>query len=126
MVAPTELVDRCRAEGEAGGMGTAIHSVPAVFSPEPCEIAFRRAPAALRAYVLGVSGFRSGSGRPVDHLVLPLASTTVIVDFGSRSGGVVSGAREVATTRGHERWGHGVSVGLTPRGVWALLGVPMR
>jgi AraC-like DNA-binding protein len=57
--------------------------------------------------------------------VLPLASTTVIVDFGSPSG-LVSGAREAATTRGDTWWGHGVSFGLTPLGVGVLFGVPMR
>ncbi|MCY1139525.1 helix-turn-helix domain-containing protein [Actinoplanes sp. Pm04-4] len=61
----------------------------------------------------------------MEHLVLPLASTTVIVDFGSRSG-IVSGAREAASAHGGNRWGHGVSVGLTPLGVATLLGVPMR
>ncbi|WP_250003962.1 helix-turn-helix domain-containing protein [Actinoplanes sp. M2I2] len=106
-------------------MGAHIHSVPAVISAEPCEVAVRPAPPALKPYVLGFSGFRSGSGCPVEHLLLPLASTTVIVDFGSPSG-IVSGAREVATTRGGTSWGHGVSVGLTPLGVGTLLGVPMR
>jgi len=106
-------------------MGAQIHSVPAVVSEEPCEVAVRAVPGWLRPYVIGLSGFRSGSGLPVDHLVLPLASTTVIVDFGSRSG-LMSGAREVATTHGDTRWGHGVSVGLTPLGAGVLFGVPMR
>nr|WP_221379387.1 helix-turn-helix domain-containing protein [Actinoplanes polyasparticus] len=106
-------------------MGAQIHSVPAVVSEEPCEVAVRAVPGWLRPYVVGLSGFRSGLGRPVAHLVLPLASTTVIVDFGSPSG-LVSGAREAATTRGDTWWGHGVSFGLTPLGVGVLFGVPMR
>ncbi|MCM4077624.1 helix-turn-helix domain-containing protein [Paractinoplanes hotanensis] len=106
-------------------MGAQIHSVPAVVSEQPCEVAVRAVPGWLRPYVIGLSGFRSGSGLPVAHLVLPLASTTVIVDFGSPSG-LVSGAREVATTRGDTWWGHGVSFGLTPLGVGVLFGAPMR
>ncbi|MCO8270073.1 helix-turn-helix domain-containing protein [Actinoplanes sp. TRM 88003] len=106
-------------------MGAQIHSVPAVISGEPCEVAVRAVPSWLRAYVIGLSGFRSGSGQPVGHLLLPLASTTVIVDFGSPSG-LVSGAREVATTGGETEWGHGVSIGLTPLGAGALFGLPMR
>lgn len=106
-------------------MGAQIHSVPAVTPAEPCEVAVRAAPGRLKPYVLGFSGFRSGSGVPVEHLVLPLAYTTVIVDFGSPSG-IVSGARALATTGGDTRWGHGVSLGLTPLGVAALLGIPMR
>ncbi|MGK5685358.1 helix-turn-helix domain-containing protein [Actinoplanes sp. URMC 104] len=105
-------------------MGAQNHSVPAVVTGQPCEVALRAAGARLRPYVLGFSGFRSWSGEPFDHLLLPLASTTVVVDFGSRSGLVMDG-REKATTRGPTSWGHGISVGLTPLGAQALLGVPM-
>ncbi|MBL7259059.1 AraC family transcriptional regulator [Paractinoplanes lichenicola] len=105
-------------------MGAQIHSVPAVVSAEPCEVATRAASPELRPYVLGYAGFRSCHGRPIPHLLLPLAYTTVIVDFGSRAG-LVHGARAAATTRGETTWGHGVSVGLTPLGTAALLGVPM-
>ncbi|MBM2619924.1 SDR family oxidoreductase [Actinoplanes sp. LDG1-06] len=105
-------------------MGAQIHSVPAVISADPCEVAVRAAGAGLRPYVLGYSGFRSCHGRPIAHLLLPLASTTLIVDFGSPSG-LALGPRDSATARGETTWGHGVSVGLTPLGTAALLGVPM-
>ncbi|GAB2575965.1 hypothetical protein Aab01nite_13700 [Paractinoplanes abujensis] len=105
-------------------MGAQIHSVPAVVSADPCEVAVRAACAELRPYVLGYSGFRSGHGRPIAHLLLPLAYPTVVVDFSSRSGLVLGGRRE-ATSRGETTWGHGVSIGLTPLGTAALLGVPM-
>ncbi|TDO31258.1 AraC family transcriptional regulator [Paractinoplanes brasiliensis] len=105
-------------------MAVQIHSVPAVLSDEPCEVALRAVCPALRPYVLGLSGFRSGHGRPIAHLLLPLAHPTVIVDFGARSG-LVLGARAAATARGETTWGHGISIGLTPLGAAALLGVPM-
>ena len=100
-----------------------IHSVPATAQP-PCEIALGAVHPALRPYVLGYSGFRSGSGRPVAHLLLPFACPTVIIDFGSRSG-LVSGARGTATTEGETTWGHGVGVAVTPVGAAALFGMPM-
>ncbi|MBU2664443.1 helix-turn-helix domain-containing protein [Actinoplanes bogorensis] len=104
-------------------MGAQIHSVPAVISAAPCEVAVRAARPGLRPYVVGYSGFRAWGGRPIAHLVLPLAYTTVVIDFGFSSG-LVNGPRGVATSAGETVWGHGVSVGLTPWGTAALFGVP--
>jgi AraC-like DNA-binding protein len=102
-----------------------IHSVPAQVGAGPCEVAVRAPQARLRPYVTGFSGFRSVDGRAIEHLLLPLAAPTLIVDFGSPSG-LVTGARATATSRGETRWGHGVSAGLTPLGAAALFGLPMR
>ncbi|MET0425973.1 MAG: helix-turn-helix domain-containing protein [Actinoplanes sp.] len=83
----------------------------------------RRAHPRLRREVLGYAGYRSGSGASVRHRLLPLAFVTLVIDFGEPDG-VVTGARDRMTDRGLTGWGHGVSVGLTPAGVSALLGVP--
>lgn len=106
-------------------MGAQIHSVPAEVAAGPCEVAVRAPHPRLRPYVLGFSGFRACAGRPIEHLLLPLAAPTLIVDFDSPSG-LVTGARETATSRGETTWGHGVSAGLTPLGAAALFGLPMR
>ena len=105
-------------------MAALVHSVPLVAQAEPCAVTARAPHPALRRFVVGYSGFRSGSGLPIAHRVLPLTLPTVIVDFGSRSG-LVSGARGTATTEGETTWGHGVSLALTPAGAAALLGMPM-
>ena len=75
--------------------------------------------------MLGYSGFRAGAGVAVRHRLLPLSFATVIVDIDAGFG-LVTGARQVATVDGATAWGHGVTVGLTPGGVSALLGLPMR
>jgi AraC-like DNA-binding protein len=101
-----------------------LHSIPARLQAEPCETNGRLAHPRLRPYVLGYGGFRSGSGAYVRHRVLPLNFTTLIIDF-SGPYGLVTGPRSTSTV--HEQtWRHGVSIGLTPAGVFALLGVPMR
>jgi AraC-like DNA-binding protein len=104
---------------------TQIHSIPELSQAEACESITRLAHPRLRAYVLGYAGFRSGSGVCVRHRLLPLNITTLIIDFVGACG-LVTGPRSAATVDGQTSWGHGVSVGLTPAGVSALLGVPMR
>ncbi|GAA5189545.1 AraC family transcriptional regulator [Rugosimonospora acidiphila] len=103
---------------------THLHSVPAGPQPAPCESVVRPPHPRLRPYVLGYGGFRSGSGQPVRHRILPMNLTTLIIDLDGPYG-LVTGARGTASTQGQTGWGHGVSVGLTPAGVSALLGVPM-
>ncbi|MFC6015829.1 helix-turn-helix domain-containing protein [Plantactinospora solaniradicis] len=103
---------------------TQVHSVPVRSQSGPCETISGLPHPRLRPYVLGYAGFRSATGAPVRHRVLPLNVTTLIVDFAG-PGGVVSGPRSTSTVSGRTWWGHGVSIGLTPAGVLALLGVPM-
>jgi AraC-like DNA-binding protein len=104
---------------------THVHSVPARLQPEPCETIVRLAHPRLRPYVLGYAGFRSGSGAYVQHRVLPLNLVTLIIDFNGPCG-LVTGPRSTSTVHEQTYWRHGISIGLTPAGVFALLGVPMR
>ncbi|GAA2646883.1 AraC family transcriptional regulator [Paractinoplanes durhamensis] len=102
-----------------------IHSVPVRAGAAGCETVQRAAAPALRGHVLGYGGFRSADGRAIAHRLLPISVAALIVDFaGGRA--VVTGPRAATTTDGPTTWGHGVTVGLTPAGVHALLGVPMR
>lgn len=75
--------------------------------------------------MLGYAGFRSGDGAATAHRILPVTSTTMIVDY-EPGGRVVTGPRRDPAVLERTRWGHGVSVGLTPLGASALLGVPSR
>ena len=100
-----------------------LHSVPAVAGNAGCEAAARRPHERLRGHVFGYGAFRSATGRSTRHRLLPVSATVLILDFDAP--GLVTGPRATATTDGPTRWGHGVTVGLTPAGVTALLGVPM-
>jgi AraC-like DNA-binding protein len=105
---------------------TQVHSVLVRAGQEPCAVLGRRAAPWLRPYVAGYSAFRAGAGAVAGRRVLPLALVTVIVDFAA-PGVLVTGARETAMVAGQEGdWRCGMSVGLTPAGVRALLGLPMR
>jgi len=102
-----------------------IHSIPAAPQPAACASwAGAAVRPRLREHVLGWSGFRAGAGAAVRHRLLPLSFVTLIVDIDAGSA-LVTGAREVATVDGATSWGHGVTVGLTPAGAPALLGIPM-
>jgi hypothetical protein len=101
-----------------------VHSLPAEPQPAPCAAIDGAAPGHhLTPYTLGYGGFRSGTGAAISHRVLPLAFATLVVDIDGQ-GAVVTGPRKRATVAA-ERWGHGVTAGLTPAGVRALLGMPM-
>jgi AraC-like DNA-binding protein len=104
---------------------THVHSVRARAYPEPCETIASRPHPRLRPYVVGYAGFRSASGASVRHRVLPFNLATMIIDFAGPSR-LVTGPRSAPTVYQQTRWGHGVSIGLTPAGATALLGVPMR
>jgi AraC-like DNA-binding protein len=104
---------------------THLHSVPATAGSGPCETTAALPHPRLRPYVLGYAGFRSASGAAVRHRVLPLNPATVIVDFAGPSR-LVTGPRSAPAVSWPDRWGYGASIGLTPAGVTALLGVPMR
>ncbi|MEV5768185.1 helix-turn-helix domain-containing protein [Micromonospora sp. NPDC052213] len=56
---------------------------------------------------------------------MPMTLATMIVDFAGPSR-VITGPRGDPVVHEQTAWGDGVSVGLTPAGVTALLGVPMR
>jgi AraC-like DNA-binding protein len=104
---------------------THVHSVPARVHPEPCETIASLPHPRLRPYVVGYGGFRSASGASVRHRVLPFNLATMIIDFAGPSR-LVTGPRRVPAVFERTGWGHGVSIGLTPAGVSALLGVPIR
>ncbi|GIF09790.1 hypothetical protein Asi03nite_73280 [Actinoplanes siamensis] len=73
--------------------------------------------------MLGYGGFRSGTGVALRHRVLPAVAAVLVIDVDSGEA-VVTGPRTRALLAA-ERWGHGVTVGLTPAGVAAVLGMPM-
>ncbi|MFC5753111.1 helix-turn-helix domain-containing protein [Actinomadura rugatobispora] len=102
-----------------------VHSVSAEIEPTPCETTTRPARPPLRPYVVGYASFSSGPGRPPRRRVLPLGLTTLIIDF-TGTGRVVTGPRATTVIYEEVGWRHGVSVGLTPAGVRALLGMPTR
>ncbi|MET7395009.1 helix-turn-helix transcriptional regulator [Dactylosporangium sp. NPDC005572] len=101
-----------------------VHSLPVEPQPAPCaNVGGASAGRHLGAYVLGYAGFRSGTGAAINHRVLPVAGATLVIDVDGY-GAVVTGPRRRAVIAA-ERWGHGVTVGLTPAGVRAVLGMPM-
>jgi AraC-like DNA-binding protein len=101
-----------------------VHSLPLEPQPAPCaSVGVAPASAHLGAYVLGYGGFRSGTGAAINHRMLPVAGATLVIDVNGH-GAVVTGPRDRAAIAA-ERWGCGVTVGLTPAGVRAVLGMPM-
>ncbi|GAA0935816.1 helix-turn-helix transcriptional regulator [Nonomuraea longicatena] len=104
----------------------AIHSLPTRRQAEPYEMTARLAPPRLRPYVLGWAGFRTRPGEPAEpSRMLPLNAATLIVDF-TGLGPIVTGPRAATTFSVHTPWRHGVAAGLTPAGMSALTGIPMR
>ena len=101
-----------------------IHSVPAPGEPLGCASWAGPVGGGLRDLVLGYSGFRSATGLGVQHRLLPFSVVVLVLDIGAD--GLVTGARDGPGQDGPARWGCGVTIGLTPRGVRGLLGVPMR
>jgi AraC-like DNA-binding protein len=101
-----------------------VHSVLRQAGREPCAVAGRPAALRLRPYVTGYSAFAAGAGAAGRRL-LPLSLTVVIVDFADLEA-LVTGPRGTALVPGDAGWLHGVAIGLTPAGVRALLGAPMR
>ncbi|MBB5137039.1 AraC-like DNA-binding protein [Thermocatellispora tengchongensis] len=57
--------------------------------------------------------------------MLPLNVATLIIDF-TGMGPIVTGPRATAAFSVHTPWRHGVAVGLTPAGMAALTGAPIR
>ncbi|SPL90723.1 unnamed protein product [[Actinomadura] parvosata subsp. kistnae] len=102
-----------------------IHSLPARPRPEPYEVRVRAARPQLRPYVLGWAGFRTPAVAGQPTRMLPLNAATLIVDF-TGAGAFVTGPRSAAALVPQALWRHGVAVGLTPAGMAALTGTPMR
>ncbi|GLZ02157.1 helix-turn-helix transcriptional regulator [Actinoplanes sp. NBRC 103695] len=101
-----------------------VHSLPAEPQPAPCASAdVVRAGRHLSAYVLGYATFRSGTGAAIHHRVLPVAGAALVIDLDGH-GAVLTGPRARAAVAA-QRWGRGVTAGLTPAGVRAVFGMPM-
>ncbi|MFD9942951.1 helix-turn-helix transcriptional regulator [Nonomuraea sp. NPDC059023] len=102
----------------------AIHSLPTRPQAEPYEMTARLPPPWLRPYVLGWAGFRAGEA-DLPSRMLPLNAATLIVDFTGMDT-IVTGPRAAVTFSARSPWRHGVALGLTPAGMSALTGVPLR
>jgi AraC-like DNA-binding protein len=101
-----------------------VHSLPVEPQPAPCaSVGVAPAGRDLGTYVLGYGGFRSGTGSAINHRMLPVAGATIVIDLDGH-GAVVTGPRKRAAVAA-QRWGRGVTVGLTPAGARAVLGMPM-
>jgi len=100
-----------------------IHSVPARPAPDACLSAPGRADPRLAGHVAGYAGFRSGTGAPLAHRLLPFTAAVVVIPFDGRPA-LVTGPRATATVDGPTTWGYGVTAGLFPAGATALLGTP--
>src|SRR6185437_1194216 len=101
-----------------------VHSVLLRAGREPCAVTGRLAAPRLRRYVAGYSAFRTGAEAP-GRRMLPLSVATVVVDFAGL-GVLVSGPRGTPLVGEETDWRQGVAVGLTPAGVRAVLGLPVR
>ena len=100
-----------------------IHSLPADEVVAPCHTVLRRPHPRLRGYVATYTGFRTAA--PIAHRLPALNLPALIIDV-TGAGRVVTGARAAPTLSLDVHWGEGVTIALTPAGVEALLGVPMR
>ncbi|MCF6476612.1 helix-turn-helix transcriptional regulator [Nonomuraea sp. MG754425] len=103
----------------------AIHSLPSGPGPGPYEVVVRPSPPRLRPYVLGWAGFRARAGAAPPSRMLPLNAATLIVDLTAMTA-IVTGPRAEATPPSRTPWLNGVAAGLTPAGMAALTGTPMR
>jgi AraC-like DNA-binding protein len=78
----------------------------------------------LRPYIAGYSAFRAGA-ESAGRRMLALSLAVVVVDFAGR-GPLVSGPRDTPLVQEETNWRQGIAIGLTPAGVRAVLGLPMR
>jgi AraC-like DNA-binding protein len=126
-------------------MGAAVEfgqvcSVPFVSGVHAWDHARRPAHPRLQSYVAGYSGYDMVPAGPVVCRMLPTTLLTVAVDFVAprqqlagdteralpHMAPLLTGLQGSATVLGHTGRRHGVAIGLTPRGAFALCGVPMR
>ncbi|WP_063725779.1 helix-turn-helix transcriptional regulator [Cryptosporangium arvum] len=98
-----------------------LHSALAEPAAGRCSSAVAAAAPWLRPYVVGYGGYRALGGPPVRRRMFPITLTTLLLDAdeGAR---LVTGARRTGAVHDGRPWRSGVSVGLTPAGVRALLG----
>jgi len=101
-----------------------VHSVLVRVEPVPCATAVRQAAPWLRPYVVGYGGFRTRIDGQVQRRMLPLNLVTLIVDVEAPVR-LMTGPRGTPLA-GDTPWRHGVTIGLTPAGMAALTGMPMR
>ena len=100
-----------------------IHSLPVDPVVAPCRTVIRQPHPRLRGYVVAYSGFRTAA--PIPHRLPAMNIPALVIDV-TGAGRVVTGARAGPAVARDVRWGEGVTAGLTPAGVEALLGIPMR
>jgi AraC-like DNA-binding protein len=100
-----------------------FHSIPAAVGDVGGETVPSRPAPGLHPLVAGYASFRSPVPGEVPRRLLPLNHTTVIVDF-TGAGALVTGPRATGLLDERSSWRHGVSIGLTPAGTEAALGVP--
>ncbi|GAA0268687.1 helix-turn-helix domain-containing protein [Cryptosporangium japonicum] len=103
-------------------MPVQLHSALAERAAGRCSGAVAAAAPWLRPYVVGYGGYRVLGGPPVRRRLFPVTLTTLLLDAdeGAR---LVTGARRDGAVHDGRPWRSGVSVGLTPAGVRALLDV---
>lgn len=99
-----------------------IHSIPAGPVAGPCHVTAGTPGPRLRGWVLSYSTFRTAA--PVDHRILPINVPALVIDLTGECR-VATGACAEPYLGKFSSWREGVTVGLTPAGVDALLGVPM-
>lgn len=105
---------------------THIHSIPTQNEGGPCAVVARPAHPRLRRHVVGYGGFRSANSRAVPHRALPVNSVTVIIELDGTLR-LATGPRTSPALYERTLWGaSGISIGLTPAGAAALLGIRMR
>lgn len=117
-----------------------VYSVPFVSGVHAWDRAKRSAHPRLRSHVVGYTGYDMVPAGPVVCRMLPTAVLIVAVDFvaprqllSDRTeralpdmAPVVTGLQNSGAVVGHTGRRHGMAIGLTPRGAFALCGVPMR
>lgn len=107
-----------------------VYSVPFVDEVLAWDGARRDAHPRLRPYVAGYSGYDMLPSGAVVCRMLPTALLTVNVDFIAPQGlpdlaPLLTGLHGAGSVVGHTGRRHGIGIGLTPRGAFALSGVPM-
>ncbi|MFG1924593.1 helix-turn-helix domain-containing protein [Cryptosporangium sp. NPDC048952] len=97
-----------------------LHSALAEPGVGRCASAVAVAAPELRPYVVGYGGYRVGGGAPVRRRMFPVTLTTLLLDA-NEGARLITGARSSGGVHDGPPWRSGVSVGLTPAGVRALL-----
>ncbi|MDR6325817.1 helix-turn-helix domain-containing protein [Actinoplanes couchii] len=88
----------------------------------PCLTILGQPDPRLRRHVLTYSGFTTAT--PIPHRLLPINVPALVIDV-TGACRVATGVSAAPTVGGPSRWGHGVTIGLTPGSMSALLGLPL-